>query len=132
MSVEFIELITKIESCTRDLANAAQINGNQSVESDLNKIIKASTIFNRQIIELTAQITQNNSLHSILSDSIVKHDIRTPMNAILGYSEILIEESEQINIKNFIASITKIHDFALQLLSLIDNFSNQASITGKE
>ena len=126
MSVEFKELITKIESCARDLANAAHIKESQSVESDLKKIIKASTIFNQQIVELNAQVSQNNPLHLILSNSKVKHDLRTPLNAILGYSEILIEDGDEVTIENFVSNITKIHDIASQLLSRIDNYSKRA------
>jgi class 3 adenylate cyclase len=54
------------------------------------------------------------------------------MNAILGYSEILIEDGDEIAIENFVSSITKIHDMASQLLSRIDKHSNQTPITSKQ
>ena len=129
MRLEFIEFITKIESFARDLAASAHVKEYRSVESDLAKIINASTIFNDQVVKLNAQVSQTNTLHSILSDTQVRHDLRTPLNAILGYSEILIEDGNEIVIENFVSNMTTIHNIASQLLSCIDEYSNQVPRT---
>ena len=50
----------------------------------------------------------------------IKHDLRTPMNHIIGYSEILIEEAEGYPEgfpQNFLEDMKKIHTSGKQLLN---------------
>jgi K+-sensing histidine kinase KdpD len=123
MKAEFIQLITKIEACTKDIATTEQVRGAQNIESDLGKIIIASTIFKDQFVKLNAQLAQNEPLHSVLSSSQIRHDLRTPLTAILGYSELLIEENKEVKIDNFVSNLTQIHETATQLLLSIDNYA---------
>lgn len=51
----------------------------------------------------------------------VRHDLRTPINAILGYGEMVQEElAEDPNAKQVCSDIDKVLDYARKLLSLID------------
>jgi len=49
-----------------------------------------------------------------------RHRLRTPLNHIIGYSEILIEEAEENQLDNFAADLRKIHAAGKQLLGNLD------------
>ena len=51
------------------------------------------------------------------------HDLRTPLNHIIGYSEMLIEQAQEQGPADFVPDLQKTHAAGKQLLSLInDNF----------
>ncbi len=49
------------------------------------------------------------------------HDLRTPLNQIIGYSEMLTEQAQETNQDDFVADLEKVHAAGQQLLSLINN-----------
>ena len=49
-----------------------------------------------------------------------RHDLRTPINQILGYSELLQEEAEEGGQAAFVPDLQKIQAAARKLLALID------------
>jgi len=51
----------------------------------------------------------------------MSHELRTPMTAIIGYSEILMEDAEDLSTSEFIADLEKIHSAGKQLLKLIND-----------
>ncbi len=56
------------------------------------------------------------------------HDLRTPLNHILGFSALLAEQGEDESRGHFLADVEKIHAAGEQLLSLInDNFDAVAT-----
>ncbi|MFN2477287.1 MAG: response regulator [Chthoniobacterales bacterium] len=53
------------------------------------------------------------------------HDLRTPLNHIIGFSALLIEEAQRDGGNNLLADLEKIHVAGQRLLSLInDNFDS--------
>jgi class 3 adenylate cyclase len=50
----------------------------------------------------------------------LRHDLRTPVNQILGYSELLQEEAEEKGETSFVADLGKIQLAARQLLKIVD------------
>src|SRR5208282_471151 len=48
------------------------------------------------------------------------HDLRTPVNQIIGYSEILQEEAEATGRKKYLPDLRKIRDAALSWLGLME------------
>ncbi len=51
------------------------------------------------------------------------HDLRTPLNQIIGYSEMLIEQAQDDGLPGFVPDLQKVHTAGQQLLALInDNF----------
>ncbi len=51
------------------------------------------------------------------------HDLRTPINQIIGYSEMLMEQAQEQGQDDFVADLQKTHTAGKQLLALInDNF----------
>ncbi|MBA2269620.1 MAG: SpoIIE family protein phosphatase [Chthoniobacterales bacterium] len=58
------------------------------------------------------------------------HDLRTPLNHIIGFSALLIEQAEEPTRDNALADLQKIHAAGQQLLSLInDNFDSVVSVS---
>ncbi|MGR9108037.1 MAG: sigma 54-interacting transcriptional regulator [Gammaproteobacteria bacterium] len=55
------------------------------------------------------------------STAVLRHDLRQPLNHIIGYSELLLEEAEARELEPFIADLKKIHDAARKLSNLIDS-----------
>ncbi len=51
----------------------------------------------------------------------IRHDLRTPVNAIIGYSEMLIEDPEEAGAEALLADLRRIHGAGHKLLALIDD-----------
>ena len=54
-------------------------------------------------------------------DKRTHHDLRTPLNQIIGYSEMLAEEANSINQGNLIPDLQKINQAAHKMLQLVDD-----------
>jgi len=52
----------------------------------------------------------------------IRHDLRTPINQIIGYSELLEEEAEDAGQGDFIPDLQKIQQAARRQLAMIDEF----------
>lgn len=51
----------------------------------------------------------------------IRHDLRTPVNAVIGYAEMLIEDAEDRGADAVIADLKRIHGAGQKLLALIDD-----------
>ena len=51
----------------------------------------------------------------------LRHDLRTPMNAILGYGGVLVVEAEELGIAALVPDIQRLHTAAKKLLEQIDH-----------
>jgi two-component system sensor histidine kinase/response regulator len=93
---------------------------NETLETVVTTLQKA-----KQTAE-TANLTKTQFMANI------SHELRTPMNAIIGYSELLKEEAEDINAADFISDIDKINMASKHLLDLINDVLDLSKIeTGK-
>lgn len=59
--------------------------------------------------------------------SSMRHTLRTPLNHIIGYSEMLLEEAEERDLKGFVADLQKIRAAGKQLLRLINDLFDATS-----
>jgi serine phosphatase RsbU (regulator of sigma subunit) len=57
----------------------------------------------------------------------LRHELRTPINAIIGYSEMLLEEEEIKTDPTIENKLDRIHNCGLELLSLVNTILNPAS-----
>jgi adenylate cyclase len=57
-----------------------------------------------------------------------RHDLRTPVNAIIGYSELLLEEVVDGALADATADLTRIRDSGRKLLGLIDDIVHLSEI----
>jgi signal transduction histidine kinase len=51
----------------------------------------------------------------------LKHDLRTPLNHIIGYCEMLLEEAEDLPQQQFVADLERIHFAGKRLLNVIND-----------
>ena len=58
----------------------------------------------------------------------LRHELRTLLNAIIGYSEMLLEDAEDPGKKVYIYDLGKIHAAGKQLLALVDEILQPAKI----
>ncbi|MEW6304935.1 MAG: response regulator [Verrucomicrobiota bacterium] len=58
----------------------------------------------------------------------IRHDLRTPINAILGYSELLQEEASELGLVNFLPGLRQMHGGGKQLLILINEYFDAARV----
>ena len=55
-----------------------------------------------------------------------RHNLKNPVNAILGFSEMLIEDCEDEGFEDILPDLKKIHDSGKEILKIIEeSLSNQ-------
>ena len=95
--------------------------------SDLNKVLSAGEQLSNLITQLFSKksVSQGEiDLNNITSA--IRHNLRTPINAIIGYGEMLLEDMEDMDAeehKNAILDLQKILNSARRLLTLIGDLS---------
>lgn len=57
----------------------------------------------------------------------IRHTLRTPLNHIIGYSEMLLEEAAERDLKEFVADLQKIRSAGKQLLGLLNDLFDPAT-----
>ena len=62
----------------------------------------------------------------------IRHDLRTPINHIIGYSEILQEDAEGCVPAEFLIDLAKIHSAGQQLVTLINQYLGEESVLIRE
>ena len=62
---------------------------------------------------------EHSTRHALPSDLL--HDLRTPLNQIIGYSEMLLEQAQEQGRDEFVPDLRKTHAAGQQLLALIDD-----------
>ncbi|MGH8527551.1 MAG: response regulator, partial [Gammaproteobacteria bacterium] len=62
------------------------------------------------------------------SSATLRHELRQPLNHILGYSELLLEEAKGRQLETFGADLQKIHTAANTLLALLDSVIVSAKV----
>jgi CheY-like chemotaxis protein len=70
---------------------------------------------------------QNSQANRVLLASI-RHELRTPINAILGYSEMLLEDAEDQGQVAAIPDLQRIHAAGTELLGLVNDILDPARI----
>jgi two-component system sensor histidine kinase ChiS len=79
----------------------------------------------------TKHSTSEVAPHALPSSLI--HDLRTPLNLILGYTEMMIEQAQEQGEEEFVPDLQKTHTAGKQLLALInDNFHSIRVSDGTE
>ena len=51
----------------------------------------------------------------------LRHELRTPLNHIIGYSEMLLEETDDARPVTLVSALRRVHDEARQLLGLVNS-----------
>jgi MinD-like ATPase involved in chromosome partitioning or flagellar assembly/DNA-binding response OmpR family regulator len=123
-----------IEDLTEDV-QAEEARSASGLCSDIEKIHQAGN----ELLELV-----NENLHQAkieagqldiaLEDfgARLRHNLLTPINAIIGYSEMLLEDAPALGFEAIIPDVQKIHVAAERFLALINDVVNYARILSGE
>jgi adenylate cyclase len=94
---------------------------------DLERILSAARELNALIKRLLDVETPDNSNAPSL-DRLLRHDLRTPMNAILGYSEMLIEDFADTLPARLLEDMSKVIRESRNLLAQIDETLDRSAL----
>src|SRR5438093_5221696 len=84
---------------------------------------------NRFPDDVTHQMKTEDGENQPASLANVRHMLRTPLNHIIGYSEMLLEEADERGLEAFTADLQKIHKAGKQLLGFINDFFDGPTTT---
>ena len=62
------------------------------------------------------------------ADAHLRHTLRTPLNHIIGYSELLLEEAKERGLEDMMADLRNIHTAGKELLALINDLFDPAAV----
>jgi CheY-like chemotaxis protein len=102
--------------------------GSESLRSDLEKINSAGG----QLLALVNDVLDPAKVEAGDPDLDLRHDLRTPINSIIGYSEMLQEEAEALNRTDIIPDLQKIRSAAERFLFLINDVVDFSRIEAGE
>jgi CheY-like chemotaxis protein len=102
--------------------------GSESLRSDLEKIHSAGG----QLLALVNDVLDPAKVEAGDPNLDLRHDLRTPINSIIGYSEMLQEEAEALNLADIIPDLQKIRSAAERFLFLIDDVVDFSRIEAGE
>jgi CheY-like chemotaxis protein len=102
--------------------------GAETLRSDLEKIHSAGG----QLLALVNDVLDPAKVEAGDPDLDLRHDLRTPINSIIGYSEMLQEEAEALNQTDIIPDLRKIRSAAERFLFLIDDVVDFSRIEAGE
>lgn len=120
---EFGAPITTIIGLTEIMIEDARRSGDNSLASDLSRIHSAGLLLQGQLGSLVTFATRtafNSGADLAEFKTKLRHDLRTPLNAVKGYSELIIEEARDTGREELLADVAKVLSAAEQLLGQID------------
>jgi CheY-like chemotaxis protein/class 3 adenylate cyclase len=62
------------------------------------------------------------------ADAELRHTLRTPLNHIIGYSELLLEEAKERGLEDMLADLQNIHTAGKELLTLFNQLFDPAAV----
>jgi adenylate cyclase len=121
---EFAAPIATIVELAEILIEDARRSEAKSLVSDLERIQTAGLLLGQQLDRLVSLATQDSlggAGDSAASITALRHDLRTPLNAVQGYGELIMEDARESGREELLGDIAKIMAAADQLLKQIDN-----------
>jgi serine phosphatase RsbU (regulator of sigma subunit)/signal transduction histidine kinase len=106
-----------------------------SLASDLEKVHAAGnqllTLVNKTLDPAVVETDQLE--HDLVAfGAQLRHALRTPLNAVIGYSEMLLEDARKLGLENFNPDLLKIDTAARRFLALINDIVNYSNIQAGE
>jgi adenylate cyclase len=120
---EFGAPIATIMGLTEILIEDAHFRKDESLALDLDRIHSAGRLLQEQLDRLVSLATQGylgGGDESTALRTTLRHDLRTPLNAVKGYSELILEEARDNGREDLLTDIAKVVAAAEQLLGQID------------
>jgi adenylate cyclase len=126
---EFGAPITTIIGLTEILIEDARRSGDDTYVPDLERIRAAGLALQEQLgrmANLATQGTLGNGQDPAEFRSRLRHDLRTPLNAVKGYSELIVEDARDSGRADVLVDIRKVLAAAEELLAQIDRLADLA------
>jgi adenylate cyclase len=119
---EFGAPIATIMGLTEILIEDARSSQDEPLASDLDRIHSAGRLLQEQLDRLVSLATKGGLgiADSAAFRTSLRHDLRTPLNAVKGYSELILEEARDNGREDLLTDIAKVGAAAEQLLGQID------------
>lgn len=105
-----------IVAASERLLADARASGREEVALDLHRIHQSGVQLRALLSEVLDMPTQERSR----DPRTIRHELYTPLNHILGYTDLLLEEANAETTKAFVADVERIRSAARELLSLIN------------
>ena len=124
MRQEFAAPIATILELSEILIEDARRGEDKSLVSDLERVHSAGLLLREQLGQLVSLATQGSlgaGNNSAALRTTLRHDLRTPLNAVKGYSELIVEDARETGREDLLGDIAKIIAAADQLLAQVDN-----------
>jgi adenylate cyclase len=121
---EFAAPIATILELAEILIEDARRSDDKSLVSDLERVHSAGLLLREQLGRLVSLATQGwlgTGNEPAALRNTLRHDLRTPLNAVKGYSELIMEDARESGRDDLLGDIAKIMAAADQLLGQIDN-----------
>lgn len=123
MRQEFGAPIATIMGLTEILIEDAHSSRDESLVSDLDRIHSAGRLLQEQLDRLVSLATSGGlgaGEDTSALRTTLRHDLRTPLNAVKGYGELILEEARDNGREELFADIAKVVGAAEQILGQID------------
>src|SRR5207237_1809550 len=102
------------------LIEQAQDEGLDIFVADLNRIHSAG----EQLLDLVDDLCDPVA-HRKMDEASMHHEVRTPLNQVIGYAEMLQEQAKELGHDSFASDLQKVHSAGRRLLDLIvQNFAS--------
>src|SRR5436190_559918 len=102
------------------LIEQAQDEGLDIFVADLNRIHSAG----EQLLDLVDDLCDPVA-HRKMDEASMHHEVRTPLNQVIGYAEMLQEQAKELGHDSFASDLQKVHSAGRRLLDLIvQNFES--------
>jgi len=102
------------------LMEQAQDEGLDIFVADLDRIHSAGEQLLGIVDDLCDPVT-----HRKMDEASMHHEVRTPLNQVIGYAEMLQEQAKELGHDSFASDLQKVHTAGRRLLDLIvENFSS--------
>ena len=116
---EFAAPTAAILELTEILIEDARRSEDKSLVSDLDRIHSAGLLLREQLGRLVSLATQGpleTGDDSTALSTMLRHDLRTPLNAVKGYGELIMEDARESGRQDLLGDIGRIMTAADQLL----------------
>src|SRR5207247_8620081 len=87
------------------------------IRTDLEKIYAGG----RRLLELIARYFNEETFGSQRDLQQIQHELRTPVNHIIGYSEMLQEQAGELGLDRLVLDLKRIHAGATNWLALMED-----------
>ncbi|MCH8047077.1 MAG: response regulator [Planctomycetes bacterium] len=114
----------------------------EAIKENEREIREFADVLEQRVKERTAELQSTNEMLAVARDAALEaslakdtflsnmsHELRNPLNAIIGFSEMLREDAEDEGRQALVADLRKIHSAGTHLLGLINDVLDIAKIS---